>query len=115
MLIAFKDSQPLYRQIYEQLRHKVLNGELAPGQKLLSSRELADQLTVSRTSVLQAFEQFTAEGYTYSKVGSGTFVVEALPDATFVDDHRICFAGDVHSTSSLSDTVKTVNRLFEND
>ena len=69
---------PLYRQIYGGLRTAIVERLLRPGQRLPSTRALAAELGVSRIPVLEAFEQLLAEGYCESRVGSGTFVAEAL-------------------------------------
>ena len=42
---------PLYRQLYDELRRAILNGRLAPGVRLPSTRELAVELGVSRNTV----------------------------------------------------------------
>jgi GntR family transcriptional regulator / MocR family aminotransferase len=70
----------LQQQIYSEIRSAVLDGIVQPGARLPSSRSLADDLAVSRTTTLLAFEQLTAEGYIVGRRGSGTFVAEELPD-----------------------------------
>jgi GntR family transcriptional regulator / MocR family aminotransferase len=74
-------ARPLHRQVADALRQDVLAGKLRPGRRLTSSRALADQLGVSRNTVLQAFDQLTAEGYLVGVRGSGTFVSGDLPAA----------------------------------
>jgi len=71
---------PLYRQLYDSLRRAILAGQLAPGTRLQSSREMAAELNVSRNTVVSAFEQLLAEGYLEGQVGSGTYVSRALPE-----------------------------------
>ncbi len=71
---------PLYRQLYNWLRESILNGQLAAGTRLPSTRSLASELAVSRNTVLIAFEQLLAEGYVEGKVGAGTYVTRTLPD-----------------------------------
>jgi GntR family transcriptional regulator/MocR family aminotransferase len=61
-------------QIYRQLRDAVLDGRLRSGEALPSSRELAEQLKVSRNTVTTAFERLVAEGYLTGRAGAGTFV-----------------------------------------
>src|SRR5262249_35619201 len=70
----------LQRQIYSEIRRAVLDGVVQPGARLPSSRALADDLAVSRTTTLLAYEQLTAEGYLVGRHGSGTFVAHELPD-----------------------------------
>jgi GntR family transcriptional regulator/MocR family aminotransferase len=71
---------PLHRQIHEGLRTAILGGQLRPGQRIPSTRALAEELNVSRMPVLTAYEQLLHEGYLEGRVGSGTFVSAALPD-----------------------------------
>lgn len=72
--------RPLYRQIYEGYRDAIIEGRLRAGERLPSTRVLAEELGVSRFPVLNAFDQLLAEGYCESRVGAGTFVATALPE-----------------------------------
>ncbi|MDX2203868.1 MAG: PLP-dependent aminotransferase family protein [Hyphomicrobiaceae bacterium] len=65
---------PIFQQVYLALRGAILAGTLRPGAKLPSSRQLAQRLALSRTSVIAAYEQLLAEGYVASRAGSGTYV-----------------------------------------
>jgi GntR family transcriptional regulator / MocR family aminotransferase len=73
-------SEGLQQQVYVAVRRAILEGVLAPGRRLPSSRMLADDLHVSRTTTLLAYEQLLAEGYVAARHGSGTFVAHELPD-----------------------------------
>lgn len=78
---------PLYRQIYETVRSAILSGELFPGKQLPASRFLAEQLGVSRTTVLNTYDQLLAEGYLESRAGAGTFVAAQLPEEFLSTPH----------------------------
>ena len=71
---------PLYQALYTHLRAAILSGELAGGMKLPSTRALAEELNISRNTVLNAYRQLLAEGYLDGKEGSGTFVARILPE-----------------------------------
>lgn len=71
---------PLHQKLYEELRRAILGGRLLPGQKLPSTRALAQSLKISRSTVTQSYEQLLSEGYLETKTGSGTFVGAQLPD-----------------------------------
>jgi GntR family transcriptional regulator/MocR family aminotransferase len=71
---------PLQRQLYAQVREAVLAGRIAPGTRLPATRALAAELGCARNTVLNAFEQLSAEGYLESRPGSGTYVSRVLPD-----------------------------------
>lgn len=80
MMLDPAASKPLYRQLYDKLRHAILLGELAGGTRLPSTRAFARNLGISRATVMIAFEQLLYEGYIYGEVGSGTYVKHVLPD-----------------------------------
>jgi GntR family transcriptional regulator / MocR family aminotransferase len=70
---------PLHRQAYRALRGAILSGRLPGGTRLVSTRAMAEELGVSRNTILQAYEQLVAEGYATSRGGSGTYVAAELP------------------------------------
>lgn len=72
--------QGLSRQLYQALRIRVLDGRLASGTRLPASRDLAAALTISRNSVVRAYDQLYAEGFIESRVGDGTYVAQ-LPQS----------------------------------
>jgi len=71
---------PLYRQLYDAIRHAILEERLQRGHRLPASRMFAKELGVSRNTVALAFEQLMIEGYLKGKVGSGTYVTDDLPE-----------------------------------
>ncbi|MGW6918035.1 MocR-like pyridoxine biosynthesis transcription factor PdxR, partial [Kitasatospora sp. NPDC054939] len=70
---------PLYQQLYEQIRWHIDTGQFQPGSRLPATRTLAEELQVSRNTVLVAYERLLAEGYLDGKVGSGTRVAGSAP------------------------------------
>jgi len=72
---------PLHRQLYEALRRAMLDGKIGAGDRLPSSRELTEDLKMSRNTVVAALNQLSVEGYLVSRVGSGTYVNDNLPKA----------------------------------
>lgn len=65
---------PHYGQLVRALKAAILDGRLAAGARLPATRALADDLGVSRNTVLAAYEQLGAEGYLDGRVGSGSYV-----------------------------------------
>src|SRR5947209_6980965 len=72
--------KPIYLQIYESFRSRIVRRELRPGQLVPSTRQLARELRVSRFPVLNAYAQLLAEGYFESRTGAGTFIASSLPE-----------------------------------
>jgi len=68
--------QGLTRQLYQALRQRVLDGRLVSGTRLPASRDLAAALSISRNSVVRAYDQLYAEGFIEGRVGDGTYVAQ---------------------------------------
>ena len=64
----------IYKQLYEQLKAFINRGDLPSGRRLPSSRQLAEEIGVSRMTVREVYDQLLTEGYLNSIIGSGTFV-----------------------------------------
>ncbi|HEX6031024.1 MAG TPA: GntR family transcriptional regulator, partial [Tepidiformaceae bacterium] len=85
VVIELKDdpTRPAYQRLAEAIREGILSGRFRPGEKLPPTRSLATALKLARNTVLEAYEQLTAEGYLAARHGSGTFVAPDLPDRAF--------------------------------
>ncbi len=70
---------PLFRQLYEQVKSAILRGAITSGMQLPPTRTLCELLSVSRQTVLNAYDLLTAEGYLSGSVGRGTFISSNLP------------------------------------
>ena len=73
-ILNANDSVPLYKQLYNQLRERILSGQLTADTRLPSVRVLAHELAISRNTVDGAYQELFAEGYIYSKRNSGYYV-----------------------------------------
>ncbi|HTV85229.1 MAG TPA: PLP-dependent aminotransferase family protein [Dyella sp.] len=74
MYLELDGRGPLYEQLTRALKASILDGRITAGTQLPPTRELADELELSRTTVLAAYEQLRAEGYIDGRVGSGSYV-----------------------------------------
>ena len=69
-------------RIYRQLLDAMCDGRLVAGTRLPATRELAGQLSISRTTVALAYDRLIAEGYLEARVGHGfplSFLGEDTP------------------------------------
>ncbi len=76
--IDHASARPVTTQLYAALRELMLSGAVAGGERLPATRTLAQELGLSRTTVIQAFDRLIAEGLIESRVGAGSFVSGAL-------------------------------------
>jgi len=81
LVIPLARGEPLFRQVYGGLRRAILGGTFRAGDRLPSTRDLAEQLGISRTVVVIAYEQLLAEGFVVGRSGSGTYVPEGVAAA----------------------------------
>lgn len=80
ILISNANNQPIYEQIYTQIRNQILSGELAPGQGLPSIRALAKDLRVSVITTKRAYEDLEQAGLIVTQPGRGSFVAAQNPE-----------------------------------
>jgi GntR family transcriptional regulator/MocR family aminotransferase len=101
-------AEPLYQQLYRQVRDELLSGSVNDGaSRLPSSRALAVDLGISRFTVNLAFSKLHAEGYLQSRIGSGTFVAEPLPE-TFLSARTAKAEQRTERPPHLSDRVRNI-------
>jgi GntR family transcriptional regulator len=67
---------PLYHQVQDILRRRIVHGKLRPGDQLPTEAELAAQFQISRTTVRLALDALRRDGLLYRRAGKGTFVTE---------------------------------------
>jgi len=79
---ALAPESPLYRQLYAGIRRAISDGQMAAGTRLPSTRILAQQLGVSRNTVMAAYDQLLAEGYLDARTGRGTYVSTVMSGST---------------------------------
>jgi GntR family transcriptional regulator/MocR family aminotransferase len=85
MTLDRSSNTSLSRQIYDVVRAAILSGQLTPGLRLPSSRTLAAELGLSRSTTLTAYERLRDEGYLDGRVGAGTTVARLqIPDPAAV-------------------------------
>ena len=67
---------PLYEKIYQHIKNEIITGKMKTGERLPSTRRLAEHLMVSRSTVEMAYEQLLAEGYIKAEPCRGFFVCD---------------------------------------
>ncbi len=70
--------EPIRRQIYTQMKEQILSGEMRAGEALPSTRQLAGELNVSRSTIVEAYDMLLAEGFLISRQGAQTVVSDGL-------------------------------------
>jgi len=97
-----KDPRSVYHRVVDEIKTRIFEGRLKPGDRLPAERELAEMLGVSRTSVREALKMLAAEGLVKIKHGQGAFIAEQDPDDYLQQFARRIFVNP-----------KTIKDLFE--
>lgn len=101
-------AEPLHQQLYRQIRDELSTGSFSDGSsRLPSSRALALDLGISRLTVNLAFSKLHAEGYLRSRIGSGTFVADSLPEM-FLSARKPKTQPPTERPARISDRVRNI-------
>lgn len=113
------EAGPIYAQIVRGVERMLANGEMKPGEKLPSARELAAELKVNPNTVIHAFSQLEMAQITETKRGLGTFVREDVNvegiRLRILQEAASRFLTEVQSLGlSLEDAQKALKKVSPN-
>jgi|SRR5215211_1616961 len=77
--VSSNDPRPPYMQIADELRRAISAGELKPGERLESGRNMARRFGVAQMTLHNAITALKDAGYLVSWQGRGVFVADPLP------------------------------------
>ena len=84
-----KSGVPLYRQVIEQVKFAVARGDLQPGDRLPTVRQLAVDLSINPNTVIRAYRELEIEGMLQTQQRSGTFVGDRRPEVDRLERQRM--------------------------
>lgn len=90
--MRFDNKLPIYAQIVNYIKGKIISKEYDVGEKLPSVRELSSQLKVNPNTIQRSYGELELEGLVYTKRGMGTFVIE---DEKIIIDERTNMAEEL--------------------
>jgi GntR family transcriptional regulator len=76
IIISNSSNQPIYDQIYSQIKNLIISGKLKEGESLPSIRSLAKDLRISVITTKRAYDELERDGFIYTVAGKGCFVAE---------------------------------------
>jgi len=101
-------TEPLHQQLYRQIRDELKLARFSDGSsRLPSSRALAVDLGISRSTVTLAFSKLHAEGYLRAKPASGTFASNLLPETFLTAGHPKTYES-IQRPVRISDRVRAI-------
>ena len=109
-------ADPMYRQIADDLRRQIEDGELAPGQQLRTEIELRDKYDASRNTVRDAIKWLITRGLVETRPGQGTFVIKWInpfvttlsrdPETGSGSDEGPIYREEVEAESRIPDSTE---------
>ena len=75
---SFRGDQPIYSQLIRRIKQGIVSGDLTPGERLPSVRDLAAEAGVNPNTMQRALQELERDGMVYSQRTSGRFVTENL-------------------------------------
>lgn len=102
-----KDALPLFRQLVRRIKDLIDQGSLKPGEKLPSSRSLAEKLGVDRTTVYQAYAELQALGYLRSRPGSYNIVQKRKQEVAHRPDRPSLLSWARASSAAAAEIYET--------
>jgi 2-aminoadipate transaminase len=105
---------PLYKQLFQQIAQQIRSGQLAQGERIPATRELAGLLGLNRTTVSAAYEMLEAEGLISGHVGRGSFVTGGPAPRAFdgVDWMALLDRGDAPAPTRNASTSDGISFAF---
>ena len=76
----FQDHLPIYAQLMDTLKRRIVTGRYLPGEKLPSVRALAAETGINPNTVQRAFSELEREGLIYTQRATGKYVTENEAD-----------------------------------
>lgn len=122
MFISLSPSNPdpMYKQVADQIKSAVASGDLKPGDKLPSIRELAEGLKTSAITIKRAYFDLETEGYILTRAGLGSFVTEIDRERLRKDklaEYRVALTGILATGAKFGvkarDLVQLIQELQE--
>lgn len=105
IIISNSSNTPIYEQIKEQIKSKIISNELKTGELLPSIRSLAKDLRISVITTKSAYEQLVVEGYVESIPGKGFYV--ANKNVEIIREEQL------QKVESLLDTAVSIAKISD--
>lgn len=116
LIINHSSMQPIYEQIVEQIKEKIINGEFSEEMMLPSVRTMAKDLKISALTVKKAYDALTEEGFVVTVHGKGSFVACANQNMLLEEKKKEVEAeleAAIHKGRSCGLTDHDLTELFE--
>ncbi len=99
----FNSDMPIYTQLISQIKFAIVSGELPPGERMSTVRDLASEAGVNPNTMQRAFQELERERLVFSQRSSGRFVTE---DVSIIEKAKMALAQE-----HISKFISSMERL----
>ena len=101
--LDFTSGSPIYLQVIMEIRNRIITGNLKPGDKLPSSRELAIQFSINPNTAARVYSEMENMGLSYTKRGIGTFVTE--------EEEKILALKEEYTSELMEEFIRKMKKI----
>ena len=119
--MQFSDDKPIWRQIYELIAMRILSDEWPEGSRIVSVRELAQEVGVNPNTVMRSYERLDGDGIIFNRRGIGYFVAEdaqkrasAIARERFITEQLPSLFAKMKSIGITAEEILTLYNEYEN-
>lgn len=76
MKVIYDQNRPIYLQIIERIKREVVNGEIKPGDRILSMSDMSEKMDVNPNTMFRVYKELENQGIIESRRGLGSYLVE---------------------------------------
>jgi len=116
LIISNSSKEPIYQQIYRQVKNEILSNNLKEGEKLPSIRYLAKELRISVITTKRAYDELENDGFLMTIPGKGSFVARQNLDLIreeFLKDIEGHFTNAIEKASLLDLSLEDLKLILE--
>ena len=114
---AFDDRMPIYRQIIVKFSRSFVRGDISPGERIPSIRELSAWLKVNTNTIQRVYQELERDGLIISKRGTGYFITEETSMKEKIRRTMACdslrrFVEEMRALGCIDDDILAELKLF---
>lgn len=114
--MEFSTSTPIYLQVVEEIKRLLMSGELKPGEKLWSARDMALKYQINPNTAARVYKELETQQLCYTKRGLGTFLTEepGIAEKLRKEKAERLIENMVTELTALGYTKEELHKLLEN-
>ena len=112
----FSASIPIYLQVVEEIKRLLISGELTPGEKLWSARDMALRYQINPNTAARVYKELEAQQLCYTKRGLGTYLTEepGIAERLRREKAERLICDFIKELKALGYTKEELHQIFEN-